>query len=59
MTITDKTKGIKLEVTTSICTTMFELSGFELAAMIGQYMGKHELTDEQFIKQFFAPVKEK
>ena len=38
MKITDDTKGIKVEVETSIVTTNFEFSYAEMAAAIGQFM---------------------
>ena len=52
MKITDDTKGIKVEVETSIVTTNFEFSYAELAAAIGQFMAQHEMTDESFIRTF-------
>lgn len=57
MTITDTKKGIKVEVQTSISSTSYQVSGYELAAIIGQYMAKHDITDEQFINQFFTESK--
>lgn len=57
MTITDTKKGIKVEVQTFISSSNYEVSGFEMAAIIGQYMAQHDLTDEQFINQFFTESK--
>ena len=52
MKITDDTKGIKIEVETSIVTTNYELSYAELAAAIGQFMAQHDMDDERFIRTF-------
>lgn len=57
MTITDTKKGIKVEVQTFMSSSNYEVSGFEMAAIIGQYMAQHDLTDEQFINQFFTESK--
>lgn len=54
MKITDDTKGIKVEVKTSLGSTKYEVSFFEMAAMIGQFQAQHDMTNEQFIKTFIG-----
>lgn len=52
MKITDDTKGIKVELKTSLVSTNYELSYSELAAMIGQFMSQQDMTNERFIETF-------
>lgn len=54
MTITDVKKGMTIEVETSISSTKVEVSAFEVAMIIGQYMGRNDMSDKQFIEQFLS-----
>lgn len=57
MTIKDDTKGIKIEIETSLSTTKYEVASYELAAIIGQFMGCNDMTNERFFEMFFSDVK--
>lgn len=57
MTIKDDTKGIKIEIETSLSTTKYEVASYELAAIIGQFMGCNDMTNERFLEMFFSDVK--
>lgn len=53
MKITDDSKGIKIEVKTTLSKTRYEVEYFELASIIGQFMAEHDMTDERFFETFF------
>lgn len=57
MTIKDDTKGIKIEIKTSLSTTKYEVTSYELAAIIGQFMGSNDMTNESFFEMFLSDVK--
>ena len=54
MKITDNEKGMKIEIKTSLVTTMYEVAFHEMAAIIGQFMGNNDMTNERFIKTFLS-----
>ena len=58
MTIQDENKGIKFEIKTSLSKTRYEVTDYEMAAIIGSYMGQNDLTNEQFVNRFLSEVTE-
>ena len=58
MKIEDESKGIKFEIKTSLSKTRYEVTDFEMAAIVGSYMGQNDLTTEQFVNRFLSEVTE-
>lgn len=52
MKIQDDTKGIQIDIKTSLVSTHFEVSYTEMAAIIGSFEARNEITDENFIDTF-------
>ena len=57
MKIQDETKEINIDIKMSLAHTKVEVAGYELAAIIGSYMGQNDMTNEQFIYMFFPELK--
>ena len=53
MKIKDEKHGINIQVETHLSTTSFELSYFEMAAAIGQFIAEHDITEQDFLNRFF------